>query len=263
MALLLFNLCWVIGENTMLDEQFRAFVTAEGLSNSTVSTKSAALRRIERDEGVDLDKEYSKDHLTSLFSKFQFSMDDVRAGRENPTSLDIEPDKLYRDLAFYRSMLGSYIKFKRSMASPSDSAVPVPEPVESAADELVTEEVARTFGLERDLQNALRGNISQFDSSLSIVDGGVETKVAAGYIDILAKDKHGDWVVIELKAETARAPAIAQVLAYMGCIKREKGGNVKGLLIAAEFEDRVRYAADAVPNLSLKKYGFRFQFEDF
>lgn len=247
----------------MLDEQFRAFVTAEGLSSSTVSTKSAALRRIERDEGVDLDQEYDKDHLTSLFSKFQFSMDDVRAGRENPTSLDIEPDKLYRDLAFYRSTLGSYIKFKRSMAGPGNSTASIPEPVETATDELVTEEVARKFGLERDLQNALRANMGQFDSSLSIVDGGVETKVAAGYIDILAKDQRGDWVVIELKADTARAPAIAQVLAYMGCIKREKGGSVRGLLIAAEFEDRVKYAADAVPNLTLKKYGYRFQFEDF
>jgi hypothetical protein len=188
-------------------------------------------------------------------------MDDVRAGRENPTSIDIDPEKLYRDLSFYRSMIQSYLKFKLDQSGEPDRSASETPSADSVAEELASEDVARKFGLERELQYALRASISQFERGLTIVDGGTECKVAAGYIDILAKDQDGNWVIIELKAEIARAPSIAQILAYMGCIKRERGGNVRGLLVANEFEERVKYAAEAVPNLELRKYGYRFQFE--
>ncbi|MCY3656287.1 MAG: endonuclease NucS [Chloroflexi bacterium] len=61
------------------------------------------------------------------------------------------------------------------------------------------------FGLERDLQHALRSNIEQLESGLKIVDGGKERVVEAGKIDVTARDADGRLVVIELKAGTARA----------------------------------------------------------
>jgi hypothetical protein len=61
-----------------------------------------------------------------------------------------------------------------------------------------------TFGLERDLQTALRKNIEQLEHGLKIIDGGKEQRVAAGYIDITAEDEHGNTVVIELKARFSR-----------------------------------------------------------
>jgi RecB family endonuclease NucS len=41
-------------------------------------------------------------------------------------------------------------------------------------------------------------------------------KVAAGFIDIMAEDKQGATVVIELKAGIADYNAVAQLLSYMG-----------------------------------------------
>ncbi len=42
------------------------------------------------------------------------------------------------------------------------------------------------FGLERDLQDALRGNIAQLEPGLKITDGGKENRVDAGRVDITA-----------------------------------------------------------------------------
>ncbi len=73
-----------------------------------------------------------------------------------------------------------------------------------------------TFGLERDLQNALRRHIADLEPGLTIIDDSKERKVPAGFIDITARDRDGATVVIELKAGTADREAIGQILAYMG-----------------------------------------------
>ena len=55
------------------------------------------------------------------------------------------------------------------------------------------------FRLERDLQRALRNNISQLEPGLKVVDGGTERTVEAGRIDVIAEDTQGKLVVIESK----------------------------------------------------------------
>jgi hypothetical protein len=116
------------------------------------------------------------------------------------------------------------------------------------------------FGLEADLQRALRENIDQLDSGLHIVDEGKERQVATGWIDILAEDRDGSLVVIELKADEARDSALTQVLGYIGALKdEEKRDDVRGVLVAREFSPRVVYAA-RVAGVGLVKYGFTFNF---
>lgn len=237
----------------MQEESFRRYLSASGLSPNTLSTRSAALRRIEREEGINLDAEFEKDGFDSLLGRFRYRAEDARAGRPNPTKIDIDPEKLSRDIAFYRSAINSYRRFRAG--EPEGEAE-----IEAAETVAAEEEVARTFGLERDLQSALRSNISQLEPGLRIVDGGSEVKVEAGFIDILAQDAADAWVVIELKAEVGRPAAVAQVLAYMGCIAADRGGSVRGILVASDFDKRVEYAARAVPNLALKRYRFKFEF---
>ncbi len=118
------------------------------------------------------------------------------------------------------------------------------------------------FGLERDLQRALRNNISQLEPGLKVVDGGTERTVEAGRIDVTAEDTQGDLVVIELKAGTAQPESIAQLLSYMGSIDDDQGRPVRGILVAHDFHPRLVMAARAVPNISLKAYSFQFSFED-
>ena len=118
------------------------------------------------------------------------------------------------------------------------------------------------FGLERDLQRALRESIAQLESGLAITDGGSEKTVEAGRIDITAEDGNGNITVIELKAGTAQPDAIAQLLAYMGTIENPDSKPVRGILVANDFAPRVIQAAKAVPSISLKAYSFQFNFRD-
>jgi RecB family endonuclease NucS len=119
-----------------------------------------------------------------------------------------------------------------------------------------------TFGLERDMQVALRSNIEQLEQGLRIIDGGVERNTEAGRVDITASDKAENLVVIELKAGIAPPESIAQVLSYMGVIAESDRKEVRGILVAGDFHRRTILAARAVPNLQLRKYSFQFKFED-
>jgi hypothetical protein len=134
-------------------------------------------------------------------------------------------------------------------------------PVEDASlAEAVEVALNTTFGLERDLQRALRANISQLEEGLRIVDGGREHSNEAGRIDILAEDPSGTAVVIELKAGAVQPEAVAQILGYMGVVGADVP-RVRGILVGGAFPQRVVYAARAVPNLALVRYTFRFSFE--
>ena len=143
------------------------------------------------------------------------------------------------------------VKAHISMGTYSESIEPETE-VASAVD--------TAFGLERDLQTALRRSIAQFETGLTIIDGNYEQTVASGRIDITARDREGATVVIELKVGAADRDAIGQLLAYMGDLM-DDGASVRGLPVAQEFGPRAVSAARVTPNLRLVRYGFRFTFE--
>ncbi len=128
--------------------------------------------------------------------------------------------------------------------------------------EQVIEALDTTFGLERDLQSALRANIEQLERGLTIIDEGKERSTDAGRIDITAQDQNGNIVIIELKAGTAQPDSVAQILSYMGVISESENKPVRGILVAGDFSARVVFAGRAVPNLELRRYSFRFSFEE-
>jgi hypothetical protein len=127
--------------------------------------------------------------------------------------------------------------------------------------EEIKEAVDATFGLERDLQRALRLNIEQLEAGLRVADGGTERTVPSGRIDITAEDQDGTTVVIELKVGEADRDAIAQVLSYMGDAADDSEKQVRGILVARDFSTRAISAARAVRIVELKKYSFKFSFE--
>jgi hypothetical protein len=145
-----------------------------------------------------------------------------------------------------------------SLGDTSFATEMLPDPSE---DEEVIEAEEITFGLERDLQSALRLNINQLESGLRIIDEGRERGTEAGRIDITAIDTAGTLVVIELKAGTAPPDAIAQILAYMGTLAETENRAVRGILVAADFHKRVVLASRAISNLQLKKYSVQFRFD--
>ena len=196
-----------------------------GLSKSAIDSYIADARRVERHYG-DLDQLYEEDRLAE--------------------ALKAEiPDVADKNRASYRSAVRRYREYRDTVEDP-----------------VVDDDGARErlFGLERDLQAALRDCIEQLESGLEITDGGTERSVASGFIDITAKAPDGTVVVIELKAGTARREAIGQVLSYMGDVADEEPGRVRGILVAGDFDDKARAAARVVPTLSLRRYRVTFEF---
>ncbi|MDE2837971.1 MAG: endonuclease NucS [Chloroflexota bacterium] len=116
------------------------------------------------------------------------------------------------------------------------------------------------FGLEAQLQEALSDNMQDLEQGLTLDE--TEKSVPAGRIDIAATDTQGGIVIIELKAGTAKSDSITQLLSYMGTVDNPDDREVRGILVAYDFDPKVRYAANALPNVTLKAYRFRFDFTD-
>ena len=127
----------------------------------------------------------------------------------------------------------------------------------------IEESIEASVSLERDLHNWLTTRLSEIEPGLIPVDGGVEYQTEAGRIDILAKDQTGGFVVIEIKARTAKDGAIGQLLGYMGCLSStNEEAKVRGILIASSFDARAIYAAKGLANVKLLKYQLSFDLEE-
>ena len=119
-----------------------------------------------------------------------------------------------------------------------------------------------TFSLEKDLQAALRKNIESLEAGLVIIDNGRERNTIAGRIDITAQDNENNKVIIELKAIDAKSEVIAQTLSYMEAVKSEDKCDVRGIIVASGFSERVKLASRQIKNLKLVVYKFQFNFHE-
>jgi RecB family endonuclease NucS len=81
-------------------------------------------------------------------------------------------------------------------------------------------------------------------------------------IDFLAVDaKASELVVIELKRGQTSDATVGQVLRYMTWVRKNlavKDQNVRGIIVASEIDEALRYAANGLPNVSVKTYSVTF-----
>ena len=224
-------------------------------SQGTARTKLSELRRIELHYG-DLDVQYDHDELQSLIDELTYSSSDSRENRPNPTKMQIDGD-IRNNLASYKSAVQKYARFRQDVEL--EAAHPILRQGFSPLSEETVEE-ERRFSLEKDLEAALRRHIEQLEPELKVTDGGSQQSVASGRIDIVASDREGNIVVIELKAVRAPRDAVAQVAAYMGDVQVERGGRVRGYLVAPDFDPKAIAAARMIPDLTLCTYAFSFTF---
>jgi hypothetical protein len=136
--------------------------------------------------------------------------------------------------------------------------------VEGASEEIeaeVEESIEASVSLERDLHSYLAGRVSEIESSLTLVENGIEYQTEAGRIDPLARDENNHLVVIELKAGKAKDNALGQLLGYIGCLSASDS-NVRGILVASGFDSRVIFAARGLPNVKLVKYQLSFNLQE-
>ncbi|MGD0495718.1 MAG: endonuclease NucS domain-containing protein [Candidatus Bathyarchaeia archaeon] len=121
------------------------------------------------------------------------------------------------------------------------------------------------ISLEGDLETFILRDLASVEDGLSQYqrDRGEQFSVDSGRIDVLAVDKEGSFVVIELKAGTATDSVLAQVLAYMADVKKTLADQkrVRGIIIAYDFSNRLTSAVSLLENVALMKYKVKFDFE--
>jgi hypothetical protein len=236
----------------MQNEKYRVWLAAQNYQNGTIAAQMHRAGRVEERYG-DLDALYNEDRLEGLIAELNYTTQDRRNNRPNQTNIPFNGNT-YNNLASYRNAV---CRYRRFLDDDSD----IPESEVSAMEPGPEPDVAQTIGLEKDMQAAIRQNISQIEQGLRITDGGRERSVETGFIDITAEDSESIPVVIELKTGIAGQRAVAQILSYIGSVMEEEGiDNVRGILIASEFDRKARAAAKVVPNLTLMRYQFSFQF---
>jgi hypothetical protein len=238
---------------------FPAWLTRQQYNNNTSSTILARLERVERAYG-DLDQHYDADRLESVISDLQYTRDDERIGRTNKSRLNINGD-LYSNLATYRSAIQAYKKFRDSGApeidiSPANGSLP--------ATQHDVDRCPQWGAIERDMQAAFLRSIEEIEAGLAIIECGLDRFIASGFIDITARDRSGVMVAIEVKLGTAGPMAVAQLLSYMGDLALSKGidGGVRGILVAADFDQKAIAAARMIPNLLLRRYRVLLQLSE-
>lgn len=129
--------------------------------------------------------------------------------------------------------------------------------------------VCGSFAMEAHLRDYLAKNLSVIEDGLQLyVDDdqrvGVEYRTDMGRIDILAVDKQGEMLVIELKVERGPDQVCGQIMRYVGWVRRHlaKGKKVRGLIIAKHISDRVKYALADVPDVSVREYLLNVTLQD-
>lgn len=115
-----------------------------------------------------------------------------------------------------------------------------------AAFDVGTTELA-LVGTESDVVEALVRNPSIIEEGLEVV--GVEVPTDVGHIDILARDRSGRYVIIEVKRDVATHDAVFQLARYVELYRR-KGYEARGVLVAGDISSSaLEY---------LKRYGLIF-----
>ena len=68
---------------------------------------------------------------------------------------------------------------------------------------------------------------------------------SVGYIDILCKDKKGNFVVLELKRDKSSDRTVGQIQRYMVWVEENLAGDnaVRGIIVVKEADDQMRYSA--------------------
>ena len=128
------------------------------------------------------------------------------------------------------------------------------------------------FFMEKQLEDFIIENweTTEFGKryELLIEDGEVisqQYQTDIGKIDILAKDKiTKNYVVIELKKNQTSDDTVGQLTRYMGWIrKNKKDENVKGIIVAGQFDNKLEYARTMVPNTEVFLYEVDFKLKEY
>lgn len=111
----------------------------------------------------------------------------------------------------------------------------------------------KLVGSERELSNQLMDDLEVLEKGLKPLKQ--ESHLRKGMIDILAEDKDGNLVVIELKRRQADYDSVMQLQRYVTEVKKTKGRVTRGILVAPEIR---KTAMELLQNNGLEYRSYQF-----
>ncbi len=126
------------------------------------------------------------------------------------------------------------------------------------------------FALEAHLEEFIFNNWSQIDfgEKLSLYTDGEQSgrqyPAETWSIDFLCLDENGDFAVIELKRGKTSDAVVGQVMRYIGWVEENlasPGQKVRGIIVAHEIDDALRYATVSLPEVRVMTYRVDFRLE--
>jgi hypothetical protein len=145
-----------------------------------------------------------------------------------------------------------------SGAAPETSGIPEEEDEESVER---APPGGGEFAYEADLRNYLSKNLGKLESGLRLYEEegitGIEFPVGGRFIDILARDKAGGLVVIELKVSRGYDRVVGQLMRYVAWVKKnlaDANQLVRGVIVAREISEDLLLACSMVPDVELFEY---------
>lgn len=141
----------------------------------------------------------------------------------------------------------------------ANTGAAAPPSVQSGDDE--DEPGTTAFAYESDLRNFLSKNLHVLQHGLRLYEEegitGVEFPAGGRFVDILALDANGAYVVIELKVSRGYDRAVGQLRRYMGWIAKNQaqpGQAVRGIIVAREISQDLVLACSGLSDVELFEY---------
>jgi len=107
---------------------------------------------------------------------------------------------------------------------------------------------------EENLESLIIERLEEVEPGLALVQRQYVTPV--GRIDLLCRDRRGNYVVVELKRFRASTESIIdQVTRYMGWVQQHLTGSgeaVRGCIVVGKLDKKLEYSVRAIGNLKVK-----------
>jgi predicted RNA-binding protein len=143
-------------------------------------------------------------------------------------------------------------------------------PRSASAEEI---ESASEFALEAHLEEFMDKNWENINFGTKLVryqnedQSGRQFPAGPWSIDFLCTESESDdFVVVELKKGKTSDAAVGQILRYMGWVKKhvaKEGQKVKGVIIAKEVDEALKYAVQNLKDVSVSTYEINFRLTPF
>ncbi|MGF9693283.1 hypothetical protein AAIH46_10720 [Rhizobium sp. 0TCS1.26] len=148
--------------------EYKAALAAAGYQDNTIAAQLHRVGKVEQFYGS-LDDIAASGGYEALIADLTYSTADERARKINPSRIPFEGN-VRNNLQSYKNAVARYFQFLHAQLDPTqaiDGRAPTTAPMPDIVEK-------QRLSLERDMQTALRRNISLLETGLTIADDGIE-----------------------------------------------------------------------------------------